>query len=194
MRSGSPVIVIAGLFLGLGLATPAAGQPRPSDAEPLDYLPPVTTSAEPLPAPGYSAGSGTQIAPSELPVPLPPTSLSPSTLPPASNYRAPAARYRPPGPSVVPVSPGAAYTGSAYSYSNPADAPPEISPNANSSRYIMHDGRWWYFEPAGKWMYWSEGRWVEYIASRYAGSPPSIKPPPGTARRWRRTVSGSSAY
>lgn len=77
------------------------------------------------------------------------------------------------------------------SYGNPADAPPEISPNANNRRYIYHDGRWWYFQPAGKWLYWSEGRWVEYIASRYAGTPPPIQPPPGSARRWRRTISGA---
>lgn len=158
MRIGFPLIMAAGILLGTCLATPAGAQPRPSDAEPLDYFPPVTNPPAAPSVPRFPAATEPfpAAAPEELPIPLPPI----------TTYIPPPAQYRPQFPLARPAF--------SSSYGNSADAPPEVSPNANNRRYIYHDGRWWYFQPAGKWLYWSEGRWVEYIASRYASTPPPI--------------------
>ncbi|HEX3727043.1 MAG TPA: hypothetical protein VHV08_12400 [Pirellulales bacterium] len=35
-------------------------------------------------------------------------------------------------------------------------------------RYKRHAGLWWYWLPSNQWVYWSEGRWVNYDAKTYA--------------------------
>jgi len=37
-------------------------------------------------------------------------------------------------------------------------------------RYKRHNGQWWYWLPSNKWVYWNDGRWVDYDAQSYAQS------------------------
>ena len=42
---------------------------------------------------------------------------------------------------------------------------PEPTPgDATSSRYRYQDGVWWYLLPSNRWVYWSDGRWVDHFA------------------------------
>jgi hypothetical protein len=62
-------------------------------------------------------------------------------------------------------------------YQGDYDPPPEISPNAERWRYSFHNGSWWYFTPERKWLYWSQGRWVDYLPPGRSNTPPYIQPP-----------------
>jgi hypothetical protein len=64
-----------------------------------------------------------------------------------------------------------------YGYADDYDPPPEISPNAERWRYSFHNGHWWYFTPQRKWLYWSQGRWVDYLPPGRSNTPPYIQPP-----------------
>lgn len=33
----------------------------------------------------------------------------------------------------------------------------------NSWRYRQHRGAWWYWLPSNRWVYWSNGAWVDYV-------------------------------
>src|SRR5215469_953604 len=57
------------------------------------------------------------------------------------------------------------------------ETPPEISPNAERWRYSFHNGNWWYFTPQRKWLYWSQGRWVDYLPPGGGNIPPYVQPP-----------------
>jgi hypothetical protein len=149
MRFDWFVALFAGLLLAFALLPRAHAQPRPSDAEPLDFLPPPVTVPAPA-VPGIPSVPGIPRAP----VDIPPGSALPSNA--------------------------------------PVEMPPEISPNADKSRYVWHGGRWWYLQPANRWMYWSEGRWVEFQRSRY-GSTPAYVQPPANPRRWKRLPYGTAA-
>ncbi len=35
-------------------------------------------------------------------------------------------------------------------------------------RYRQHQGMWWYWLPSEKWVYWSDGKWVNYDPETYA--------------------------
>lgn len=63
------------------------------------------------------------------------------------------------------------------------DAPPEISPHAEQWRYSFQNGFCWYFTPERRWLYWSQGRWVEYLPPGRSNTPPYVQPP--TPARWR---------
>jgi hypothetical protein len=62
-------------------------------------------------------------------------------------------------------------------YTDEYDPPPDISPNAERWRYSFHNGHWWYFTPQRKWLYWSQGRWVDYLPPGRSNTPPFIQPP-----------------
>jgi hypothetical protein len=65
------------------------------------------------------------------------------------------------------------------------DRPPEISPNAEQWRYSFQNGSWWYLTPERRWLYWSQGRWVEYLPPNRGNTPPYVQPPVPQAARWR---------
>lgn len=33
----------------------------------------------------------------------------------------------------------------------------------NSWRYKQHNGKWWYWLPSERWVYWSNGAWVDHV-------------------------------
>jgi hypothetical protein len=39
-------------------------------------------------------------------------------------------------------------------------------------RYTFHNSEWWYWLPAGRWVYWRNGCWNEYDRATY--TPPSV--------------------
>jgi hypothetical protein len=39
--------------------------------------------------------------------------------------------------------------------------------DAQSWRYVRHDGQWWYWLPQGRWVYWEDNRWKPYAASEF---------------------------
>jgi hypothetical protein len=45
-------------------------------------------------------------------------------------------------------------------------------------RYTFHNGEWWYWLPADRWVYWRDNRWNNYDAKTYIppGSPGMIAP------------------
>jgi hypothetical protein len=45
--------------------------------------------------------------------------------------------------------------------------------DGQSWRYRFHDGRWWYWLPSERWVYWQDGRWIEYAPS--AGREPAFR-------------------
>lgn len=53
---------------------------------------------------------------------------------------------------------------------NTAPAATESDPSANvppgpdAWRYRWHDGYWWYYLPAGSWVYWNGANWAPFIA------------------------------
>lgn len=92
----------------------------------------------------------------------------------------------PPSPNRPPVeliSPGGSLPAPADGINSTANPPPpatelpEISPNAEQWRYIFQNGTWWYYLPTKKWMYWSEGRWVDYVPAAYSNAPTYVQPP-----------------
>lgn len=72
------------------------------------------------------------------------------------------------------------------------DQPPEISPNAERWRYSFQNGFWWHFTPERRWLYWSQGHWVEYLPLGRSNSPPYIQPP-AMQRPFRRRWLGPPA-
>jgi hypothetical protein len=90
-----------------------------------------------------------------------------------------------------PFAPGHAYGADAGDY----ERPPEISPNAESWRYTYQNGRWWYRSPDRRSLYWSQGRWVEYLPPGRSNTPPYIQPPaPQRPARWRPFGGRLNAY
>jgi len=92
----------------------------------------------------------------------------------------------PPAPTRPPVeliSPGGLPPTPADRINSTANQPPptselpEISPNAEGWRYVWQNGAWWYFLPTKKWMYWSDGRWVEHVPAAYSNAPTYVQPP-----------------
>jgi hypothetical protein len=41
-----------------------------------------------------------------------------------------------------------------------------VNGNANN-RYRRHNGEWWYWTPAGSWVYYRQGRWNPYVAGSF---------------------------
>jgi hypothetical protein len=50
---------------------------------------------------------------------------------------------------------------------------------------MARNGMYWYFTPQRKWMYWSQGRWVQYESPAYSNTPPGLQPP-AVSRPFRR--------
>jgi hypothetical protein len=67
----------------------------------------------------------------------------------------------------------------------PYEAGPEIPPYGEKWRYMSSNGIYWYFTPQRKWMYWSQGRWVQYEPPAYSNTPVGLQPPV-VARPFRR--------
>ena len=66
---------------------------------------------------------------------------------------------------------------------------PEIPPHAEQWRYSFRNGNWWYFSPERRWLYWSQGRWVDYLPPGRSNTPPYVQPPVAQRQaRWRRFV------
>ena len=74
------------------------------------------------------------------------------------------------------------------------DPPPEISPNAEQWRYSFQNGLWWYFTPERRWLYWSQGRWVEYLPPGRSNTPPYVQPPMAHRPRWRPFSAWGNRY
>lgn len=70
--------------------------------------------------------------------------------------------------------------------SGSVDVPPDISPNAEQWRYSFQNGFWWYITPEHRWLYWSQGRWVEHLPPGRSNTPPYLQPPMTQTNRWRR--------
>lgn len=91
------------------------------------------------------------------------------------------------GPSGVEPWPASTSDGF-YPPGSDYDPPPDISPNAERWRYSFQNGHWWYLTPQRKWLYWSEGRWVDYLPPGRSNTPPYIQPPvpqrSTVRRRW----------
>ena len=51
-----------------------------------------------------------------------------------------------------------------------ADQPQTAAEAASDDawRFRQHQGLWWYWLPSEKWVYWSDGQWVDYDPQRYA--------------------------
>jgi hypothetical protein len=110
--------------------------------------------------------------PAPAPRDVPPDQLVPPPFVPAPNSMAPPEMS---APAAMPY----------------AELPPEISPHAERWRYLQYNGLWWYYQPAGRWMYWTEGHWVECPATRItrrtvpAARPPEYAMPPQPSRPFR---------
>ena len=46
----------------------------------------------------------------------------------------------------------------------PQALPEPAATDATLWRYRYQDGVWWYWLPSNRWVYWSNGRWVDYVA------------------------------
>jgi hypothetical protein len=44
----------------------------------------------------------------------------------------------------------------------------EQAQTQEQSRYTFHNGEWWYWLPANRWVYWRHERWNEYNPQTYA--------------------------
>jgi hypothetical protein len=45
----------------------------------------------------------------------------------------------------------------------------QTAPSASDTwRYRRHEGLWWYWTVADRWVYWVDGRWVDYDPKTYA--------------------------
>jgi hypothetical protein len=47
---------------------------------------------------------------------------------------------------------------------------PEATSVGDSSRYRNYGGVWWYLLPSNRWVYWSNGQWMDFV--------PTTQPPP----------------
>lgn len=74
------------------------------------------------------------------------------------------------------------------------DPGPEISPNAEQWRYSYQNGCWWYLSPERKWLYWFDGRWVEYLPPSRSNAPPNVQPPVPQRTARRRWFAPYSAW
>ncbi|HWC88916.1 MAG TPA: hypothetical protein VG433_04655 [Pirellulales bacterium] len=86
-----------------------------------------------------------------------------------------------------------------YSAQSPADTgagqQPAISPNNPERwRYVYRNGGWWYYTPTKQWMYWSDGRWVQYTSPAVSNTPTSVPPPVVTRPRFNIGVGVGPAY
>jgi hypothetical protein len=45
----------------------------------------------------------------------------------------------------------------------PDPAPADAAEEAVDWRYRYQDGVWWYWLPSNRWVYWSNGRWVDHF-------------------------------
>ncbi len=187
---GAPML--AGWVAGFAISTAALAQPRPSNAEPGDFIGPSFT----LPIPSGSRPSGDANTTS-------PSSNGPAESPAYSYPISPTPQYAPRmgsgsswppvhGAAAEPVAPVMEAPGVVRTEPTtmvmpaplpPRESQPQISSNAEAWRYRWSDGRWWHFQPSGQWLYWSGDRWVEYSASRYSATSAMARPPV-SERRW----------
>jgi hypothetical protein len=77
----------------------------------------------------------------------------------------------------------------------PGQQPPDISPNHPEKwRYVYRNGGWWYFAPTKQWMYWSDGRWVEYARPAVSNTPAFVQPPASSRPRRRFGMGVAPGY
>ncbi len=61
----------------------------------------------------------------------------------------------------------------------PADAAPTLrddaaaAPRGDRSRYRWHQGRWWYWLPSERWVFWSKDHWEDYLPPPPADDAPA---------------------
>jgi hypothetical protein len=90
-----------------------------------------------------------------------------------------------------PVSDPFAYSAASDNF----ETPPEISPNAERWRYSYQNGYWWYASPDRRLLYWSQGRWVEYLPPGRSNTPTYVQPPVPTRQvRWRPFAGRAGVY
>jgi hypothetical protein len=53
---------------------------------------------------------------------------------------------------------------------------PEATPVGDNWRYRNYDGVWWYFLPSNRWVYWSNGEWVDFVSTTQP-PPPAYQSP-----------------
>jgi hypothetical protein len=53
---------------------------------------------------------------------------------------------------------------------------PEVTSAGDNSRYRNYNGVWWYQLPNDRWVYWSNGEWVNFVATTQP--PPPVYPSP----------------
>jgi hypothetical protein len=165
----------------------------PGDAPTAPPVPTPPMTSPPVPGPAVPL-TGSQLNGPEFNGPQfsGPRSTGPqlNSLPSSNNPYAPSADYQTapsssqPVPNFSQLPPGYAQPAHSYGMPNsPAsmhanDQPPEISPNnPDRWRYVNHNGGWWYYTPTKQWMYWSEGRWVQYVRAAYSTAPQPAPPP-----------------
>jgi hypothetical protein len=69
----------------------------------------------------------------------------------------------------------------------PYQAGPQIPPYGEKWRYMTSNGVVWFYTPQRKWMYWCDGRWVQYESPVYSNTPIGLQPP-AVSHRFRRAA------
>ena len=73
-------------------------------------------------------------------------------------------------------------------FSAPAAAAETQQQNENQWRYVLHNGVWWYWLPANRWVYWRDNQWNDYHPqAEVNGSSASV------TYRYATTTQGSQA-
>jgi hypothetical protein len=49
-----------------------------------------------------------------------------------------------------------------FAFATVQAAEQRAAPSQDPSRYTFHNGEWWYWLPAGRWVYWRNDQWNNY--------------------------------
>ncbi len=164
------------LFAVAGPAMAQQGTSAPPP-QPLELIAPGNDESRPMAV--FKEPASTEAAQTQ-PSPLPPPSSTlteaapPALMPPAF---VPSAAMSTAG--MPPASFSSPYV--------PYETGPEIPPYGERWRYMSRNGINWYYTPQRKWMYWHEGRWVQYESPAYSNTPVGLQPPV-VMRRFRRAA------
>jgi hypothetical protein len=155
-----------------GPAMAQQGQVSPPP-RPLELIAPGND--EPQPSAVFKEPTSSELVPSQPQPPAtldetsPPVLIPPDFVPPAAMSTA----------GMPPPSFSSPYV--------PYEAGPEIPPYGERWRYMARNGVYWYYTPQRKWMYWSQGRWVQFESPAYSNTPVGLQPPV-VSRRFRRAA------